>query len=159
MKIPASRELAIKKAILKAVENNVSPAKLADNFGVSKSTIYKYRRELAEQGFIQKNENDIYIISPNKFSIKPSNIPKTADLKLSYKSEKILNLEDNKYIHIKDHHIQNTDGHVDAEPEECEEVEVKILKKKQNFIPPEEPSIENKGLFKNFLDKFKKKKS
>ena len=53
-------------------------------------------------------------------------------------------------MHIKDHHIQNTDDHVDAEPEECEEVEVKILKKKQNFTPPEEPSIENKGLLKNF---------
>lgn len=159
MKIPASRELAIKRAILKAIENNVSPAKLADNFGVSKSTIYKYRRELADQGFIQKNKNNIYIISPNKFSIKPSNIPKTADLELSYKNEKNLNLEDDRYVHIKDHHIQSTDDHVDVEPEECEEVEVKILKKKQNFTPPEGPSIENKGLFKKFLDKFKKKKS
>ncbi|MED7819678.1 MULTISPECIES: HTH domain-containing protein [unclassified Francisella] len=156
MKIPASKELDIKKAILKAIENNVSPAKLADSFGVSKSTIYKYRRMLADQGFIQKNENDIYVISPNKFSIKPSNVPKTADLELSYENEN-LEIKDNKYVNIKDLHTQNT--HDKTESEEGQEVEVKILKKKQNFTPIEEPSYKQKGLLHKLFGKLIKKKS
>ena len=156
MKIPASKELDIKKAILKAIENNMSPAKLADNFGVSKSTIYKYRRELADQGFIQKNENGIYIISPNKFSIKPSNIPKTADLELSYESES-LEVKDKEYVHIKDHHIQNLNDDA-AQPEEEQEVEVKILKKKHNYTHFEESNDKQKGLFQRLFGKFIKKK-
>ncbi|MDE4998976.1 hypothetical protein NAI79_12220, partial [Francisella tularensis subsp. holarctica] len=47
------------------------PAQLADSFGVSKSLIYKYRRALRDQGFLRKNENDMYVITQNKFSIKP----------------------------------------------------------------------------------------
>ncbi|ASG67456.1 hypothetical protein fh0823_00500 [Francisella halioticida] len=156
MKIPASKELDIKKAILKAIESNTSPAKLADSYGVSKSTIYKYRRMLADQGFIKKNENGAYIIQPNKFSTKPSDVPKTADLELSYQNES-LEVKNSDSTHTKeDHHLQSTDQ---TESKECEEVEVKILKKKQNFTPTKESNIENKGLFKKFLGKFKKKKS
>ena len=70
MKIPAEKEFAMKKAILKAIELGKSPAQLAPSFGVSKSTIYKYRRMLRDQGFIYKNENDIYVITENKFSTK-----------------------------------------------------------------------------------------
>ncbi|QIW10772.1 helix-turn-helix domain-containing protein [Francisella sp. LA112445] len=157
MKIPASKELDIKKAILKAIENNTSPAKLADSFGVSKSTIYKYRRGLVEQGFIQKNENGVYVISPNKFSIKPSKVPKTADLELSYQSES-LEVKDNQYVHIKDHHVQNLNDQAE-QPEEEQEVEVKILKKKQNFTPIEEPNDKQKGLLQKLFGKFIKKKS
>ena len=81
MKIPAEKEFAIKKAILKAIEHGYSPAQLADSFGVSKSLIYKYRRALRDQGFIRKNENDIYIITENKFSIKPR-MPESGKLDL-----------------------------------------------------------------------------
>ncbi|MDE4971868.1 hypothetical protein NAI46_09665, partial [Francisella tularensis subsp. holarctica] len=54
---------------------------LADSFGVSKSLIYKYRRALRVQGFIRKNENDRYVITQNKFSIKPR-IPESGKLDL-----------------------------------------------------------------------------
>ena len=69
MKIPAEKEFAIKKAILKAIEHGYTLAQLADGFGVSKSLIYKYRRALRDQGFIRKNKNDIYVITQNKFSL------------------------------------------------------------------------------------------
>lgn len=83
MKIPTQKEFAIKKAIMLAIEKGESVAKLSPYFGVSKSTIYKYRRVLREQGFIIKNENDIYVITENKFSKKPKR-PKTADLNFGY---------------------------------------------------------------------------
>ncbi|WP_150468145.1 replication/maintenance protein RepL [Francisella sp. SYW-9] len=156
MRIPASKELDIKKAILKAIENNTSPAKLADSFGVSKSTIYKYRRGLTEQGFIKKNENGAYIIQPNKFSTKSSEVPKTADLELSYESEN-LEIKDKEYVHIKDHHVQNLNDDA-AQSEEEQEVEVKILKKKQNFTSIEEPNDKQKGLLQRLFGKFIKKK-
>jgi DNA-binding transcriptional regulator YhcF (GntR family) len=70
MKILPEKELAIKKAIIKAIENGQSAAKLADHFGVSKSSIYKYRRILREQGFITKDENDNFVITDVKFSKK-----------------------------------------------------------------------------------------
>lgn len=54
MKIPNEKEFAIKKAILKAIEQGYSVAQLADGFGVSRSLIYKYRRVLRDQGFIRK---------------------------------------------------------------------------------------------------------
>ncbi|MED7789378.1 replication/maintenance protein RepL [Francisella sp. 19X1-34] len=158
MRIPASKELDIKKAILKAIENNTSPAKLADSFGVSKSTIYKYRRGLAEQGFIKKNENGAYIIQPNKFSTKSSDVPKTADLELSYQSEN-LEVKDKEYVHIKDHHIQNQNDQADQPEEEQEvEVEVKVLKKERNFTPIEESNNKQKGLLQRLFGKFIKKK-
>ncbi|WP_150464786.1 helix-turn-helix domain-containing protein [Francisella sp. SYW-2] len=83
MKIPNEKEFAIKKAILKAIEQGYSVAQLADGFGVSRSLIYKYRRALRDQGFIKKNENDVYVITENKFSMKPE-APKTASLDLKY---------------------------------------------------------------------------
>jgi len=81
MKILPEKELAIKRAIIKAVESGHSAAKLADGFGVSKSTIYKYRRILRDQGFIRKNENDAYIITANRFSSQAQNIA-TSELDL-----------------------------------------------------------------------------
>lgn len=81
MKIPAGKEFAIKKAILKAIEHDYSPAQLADSFGVSKGLIYKYRRALRDQGFIRKNENYVYVITENKFSIKPR-MPESGKLDL-----------------------------------------------------------------------------
>ncbi|MEY8703178.1 transcriptional regulator [Francisella philomiragia] len=83
MKIPNEKEFAIKKAILKAIEQGYSVAQLADGFGVSRSLIYKYRRVLRDQGFIRKNENDMYVITENKFSMKPE-APKTASLDFKY---------------------------------------------------------------------------
>lgn len=68
MRIPVEKEIVMKKAILKAIEYGQSAAKLADSFGVSKSTVYKYRRALRNQGFVKKNENGIYVLTNNKFS-------------------------------------------------------------------------------------------
>ena len=73
MKILPEKELAMKKAIIKAIENGQSAAKLADHFGVSKSSIYKYRRILREQGFITKDENDNFILTDIKFSKQADN--------------------------------------------------------------------------------------
>ncbi len=81
MKILPEKELAMKKAIIKAIENGQSAAKLADHFGVSKSSIYKYRRILREQGFITKDENDNFVITDIKFS-------KQTDKAISVEAEK-----------------------------------------------------------------------
>lgn len=81
MKILPEKELAMKKAIIKAIENGQSAAKLADHFGVSKSSIYKYRRILREQGFITKSENDNFILTDIKFS-------KQTDKAISVEAEK-----------------------------------------------------------------------
>ena len=70
MRILPEKELAMKKAIIKAIENGQSSAKLADHFGVSKSSIYKYRRILREQGFISKDESGNFVITDVKFSKK-----------------------------------------------------------------------------------------
>ena len=79
MKISFEQELFMKKSILYAIENNYSMTQLADHFGVSKSTIYKYRRHLRDQGFIKKNENGIYFVVNNKFSkrLEKSQIPQS----------------------------------------------------------------------------------
>lgn len=81
MKILPEKELAIKKAIIKAVETGHSAAVLAESFSVSKSTIYKYRRILKDQGFIKKNENGVYVITTNKFSTQAQSVA-TAELPL-----------------------------------------------------------------------------
>ena len=74
MRILPEKELAMKKAIIKAIENGQSSAKLADHFGVSKSSIYKYRRILREQGFITKNECGNFVVTDVKFSKKENDI-------------------------------------------------------------------------------------
>ncbi len=67
MKILPEKKLAIKNAIIKAIENGQNAAKLSEHFGVSKSSIYKFRRILREQGFIAKDENDNFIVTDVKF--------------------------------------------------------------------------------------------
>jgi hypothetical protein len=87
MKLSFEKELAIKKAILYGTENNVSIANYADGFGVSKSTIYKYRRILVEQGFIAKEFDGSYSIVENKYSKKISTKPKVHTLDLSFNDD------------------------------------------------------------------------
>lgn len=74
MRILPEKELAMKKAIIEAIENGQSAAKLADQFGVSKSSIYKYRRILREQGFISKDESGNFVVTDVKFSKKENDV-------------------------------------------------------------------------------------
>lgn len=153
MKIPAEKEFAIKKAILKAIEHGYIPTQLADVFGVSKSLIYKYRRALRDQGFIRKNENDIYVITQNKFSIKPR-MPETGKLKLdddikdpSQQTQQTIN--------------QDIQQPVINEPQfETNHVEIKIQQKLQQIrqiqLQQQNAANQDKGLFKKILGKFKK---
>ncbi|APC92235.1 MULTISPECIES: FTL_1293 family small RNA FtrC-regulated protein [Francisella] len=153
MKIPAEKEFAIKKAILKAIEHGYSPAQLADGFGVSKSLIYKYRRALRDQGFIRKNENSIYVITQNKFSIKPR-MPETGKLNLdddikdpSQQTQQTIN--------------QDIQQPVINEPQfETNHVEIKIQQKLQQIrqiqLQQQNAANQDKGLFKKILGKFKK---
>ena len=151
MKIPAEKEFAIKKAILKAIEHGYSPAQLADSFGVSKSLIYKYRRALRDQGFIRKNENDIYVITENKFSIKPR-VPESGKL----------DLDDD----IKDqlHQTQQANNQdiqqpvIDEPKPQINRTEIKIQEKLQQIQLQQQQNAatQDKGLFKKILDKFKK---
>jgi len=87
MKLPFEKELAIKKAILYGTENNVNITNYADGFGISKSTIYKYRRMLVEQGFIAKESDGSYSIVENKYSKKASTKPKVHTLDLSFNDD------------------------------------------------------------------------
>lgn len=150
MKIPAEKEFAMKKAILKAIELGKSPAQLALSFGVSKSTIYKYRRMLRDQGFIYKNENDIYVVTENKFSSKEKN-PKSGSLFSESELDKsIKNTEQlNEHNIIKK--IQN------QQVEYTENVEIlntmnKVLqdRKKDKLV---EANAKSKGLLNKFFKK------
>jgi len=151
MKIPAEKEFAMKKAILKAIESGKSPAQLAPSFGVSKSTIYKYRRMLRDQGFIYKNENDIYVITENKFSTKDKN-PKSGDLfdqaelTSSNTNEEKLN-EPSETNKTKDQLAEE-----DAKDLQILSTMNKILqdRKKDKLA---EANAKNKGLFKKFFKK------
>lgn len=154
MKIPAEKEFAIKKAILKAIEHGYSPAQLADSFGVSKSLIYKYRRALKDQGFIRKNENDIYVITENKFSIKPR-MPKSRKLDLD---------DDIKDQPQQTQQANNQDiqqSVIDEPKPQINRTEIKIQEKLQQIRQiqlqqQQNAASQDKGLFKKILDKFKK---
>ncbi|ALB01292.1 hypothetical protein ACH24_00385 [Francisella persica ATCC VR-331] len=153
MKIPADKEFAIKKAILKAIEHGYSPAQLADSFGVSKSLIYKYRRALKDHGFIRKNENDIYIITENKFSIKPR-MPESSKLDLD---------DDIKDQQQQTQQTNNQDIQppvIDEPKPQINRAEIKIQEKLQQIrqiqLQQQNTATQDKGFFKKILDKFKK---
>lgn len=154
MKIPAEKEFAIKKAILKAIEHGYSPAQLADGFGVSKSLIYKYRRALRDQGFIRKNENDIYVITQNKFSIKPR-MPESGKLDLDDETK-------DKPQPTQQANNQNLQQNLIDEPQpEINRTEIKIQEKLQQIREiqlqqQQNAANQDKGLFKKIIDKFKK---
>ncbi|AJC49456.1 hypothetical protein IB642_04385 [Allofrancisella guangzhouensis] len=140
MRIPVEKEFTIKKAVLNAIEKNQSPAKLADSFGVSKSTIYKYRRALRDQGFIKKTENDIYVIVENKFSIKDAT-PKSGDLFSttirSYEAEP-------EFTKITDIPVRN-------------DMEQRLQSKIEEMRRIKQEHDDEKGVFKKLIGKFKKK--
>ncbi|ORM38461.1 hypothetical protein A2G94_07200 [Francisella endosymbiont of Ornithodoros moubata] len=154
MKIPAEKEFAIKKAILKAIEHGYSPAQLADSFGVSKSLIYKYRRALRDQGFIRKNENDVYVITENKFSIKPR-MPESGKLDLD---------DDIKDQPKQTRQANNQDIQqrvIDEPKPQINRTEIKIQEKIQQIRQiqlqqQQNTASQDKRLFKKILDKFKK---
>ena len=136
MKILPQKELAMKRAIIKTIENGHSSAKLADHFGVSKSTIYKYRRILREQGFITKDENDNFIITDIKFSKQePITQPEESA------SEQINNKE-NDLIEIR---------YADTNQDMEQRLQSKIEKMHATFENAE------KGLIQKFFSRFKKK--
>lgn len=151
MRIPAKKELAIKKSIMKAIESGNSVSALANHFGISKSTIYKYRRAMRDLGFIKKNENDVYVITENKFSSRKA-APKTSKLDLSFRKD-----VEKEYIDVSK--IQET-----LETQDISEVEpVKNLHQKQNkdlFIQNRvaKPvvAVKEKGLLKKIFGKLKK---
>ncbi|QIV96550.1 ArsR family transcriptional regulator [Allofrancisella inopinata] len=140
MRIPYENEFIIKKSILKAIEKNASPAKLASSFGISKSTIYKYRRALRDQGFVKKNENGIYVIVVNKFSIQHP----TEEFDNSF-SLAIETCTPAKYTKIKDTSMRD-----DIEQRLQSKVEEMRMRKTKQEHDNE------KGVFKKLLRKFKK---
>ncbi|APD51009.1 FTL_1293 family small RNA FtrC-regulated protein [Francisella hispaniensis] len=154
MKIPAEKEFAIKKAILNAIEHGYSPAQLADGFGVSKSLIYKYRRALRDQGFIRKNENDIYVITQNKFSIKPR-MPESGKLNLDDDTKDKPQLTQQASSQELKRPI------IDEPKTEVSPTEIKLQEKLQQIREiqlqqQQNAANQDKGLFKKIIDKFKK---
>ncbi|MFV9973226.1 MAG: hypothetical protein AB8V06_07720 [Francisella endosymbiont of Hyalomma asiaticum] len=154
MKIPAEKEFAIKKEIFKAIEHGYSPAQLADSFSVSKSLIYKYRRALRDKGFIRKNENDVYVITENKFSIKPR-MPESGKLDLD---------DDIKDQPQQTRQANNQDIQqrvIDEPKPQINRTEIKIQEKIQQIRQiqlqqQQNTTSQDKRLFKKILDKFKK---
>ncbi|APC97903.1 FTL_1293 family small RNA FtrC-regulated protein [Francisella frigiditurris] len=140
MKIPREKELAIKKAIIQCIEKNESAAKLADDLGISKSTIYKYRKALVDQGFLIKESDGSFSTVENKYSTKPSKKPKMHTLDLSFNESSESDLEENI-----------------EEPLKREEVELII---KEDFSKLEtidsEFDNENTGLIKKIFNKFRR---
>ncbi|MBK2357236.1 FTL_1293 family small RNA FtrC-regulated protein [Francisella hispaniensis] len=154
MKIPAEKEFAIKKAILNAIEHGYSPAQLADGFGVSKSLIYKYRRALRDQGFIRKNENDIYVITQNKFSIKPR-MPESGKLNLDDDTK------DKPQLTQQASSQELKQPIIDEPKTEVSPTEIKLQEKLQQIREiqlqqQQNAANQDKGLFKKIIDKFKK---
>lgn len=153
MRIPAEKEFAMKKAILKAIEAGHSPAQLAPSFGVSKSTIYKYRRMLRDQGFIKKNENDVYVITENKFSTKANN-PKSGDLFEAQEAPPVvleLDLEQMKSQTQKKQIKEMKDIPT------RDEMEQRLQSKIEQMRNSQQEDSQNKNLLKKFLGKFIKK--
>ncbi|EDO66710.1 hypothetical protein BSY87_05295 [Francisella tularensis subsp. holarctica FSC022] len=154
MKIPAEKEFAIKKAILKAIEHGYSPAQLADSFGVSKSLIYKYRRALRDQGFIRKNENDMYVIIQNKFSIKPR-IPESGKLDLDN------DIKDQPQPNLQASNQELEQPIIDEPKPDVSRTEIKFQEKLQQIREiqlqqQQNAANQDKGLFKKIIGKFKK---
>ncbi len=152
MRIPAEKEVSMKKSILHAIENGTSVAALASKFGTSKSTIYKYRRALRDLGFINKNENDVYVITDNKFSKRPTT-PKTSDLDLSFTDE-----VEKEYIDVVNAHNKEKDTQSELTAEDKHKNRDLFIqntlydaKKKDIKIAPKE-----KGIFQKFFGKLKK---
>ena len=151
MKIPHGKELAIKKAIIKAVESGHSAAKLANGFGVSKSTIYKYRRILRGQGFIKKNENDLYIITANKFSKQSQNIA-TGELSLEINYEEKNDTALEKVILVEETKEYTSITEIATDKAMEERLQSKIKKMRDHY----EKAYEDRGLINKFFGFFKK---
>ncbi len=137
MKILPEKELAIKKAIIKSIENGQSAAKLADHFGVSKSSIYKYRRILREQGFITKDQNDNFVITDVKFS-KKTNDTNPIEAEKKPEVEKIAETSAPKETH------------------NDEAMEQRLQDKIEKMRDSSENVQENKGLINKIFGFFKK---
>ena len=139
MKILPEKELAIKKAIIKAVESGHSAAKLADGFGVSKSTIYKYRRILREQGFITKDENDNFILT---------------DIKFSKQTDKTISVEAEKNSDVKE--VKKTEFTSLKEVPTDETMEQRLQDKIEKMRNSSESVQEDKGIINKIFGFFKK---
>ncbi|GAB4222262.1 MAG: hypothetical protein Kow0076_3030 [Francisella sp.] len=150
MKIPAEKEFQIKKAILISIEKEESPAKLADFFGVSKSLIYKYRRELCYKGFIRKNENNVYVITHNKFSIKPKQ-PESGKLDLDS------NIDNLETQHNTPENKNNKQKLEKSQVQLNSKIKIQDHLKQDIKLQQKQKSVkQNKSILKNIISKFKK---
>ena len=162
MKLPQEKIIKIKKSILKAIELGESPAKLGVKFGVSKSTIYKYRRELKELGFIKKNENDIYVVVGNKFSTKSKTNLETEPLDLSYnddnKQEELsVDTRNNKIIDMKNTGLGETKNTASENTKESDLSDSKLQNKIDSIRAKAENPKEQVGIFKKLFSRLKGK--
>ncbi|MFC4892504.1 HTH domain-containing protein [Pseudofrancisella aestuarii] len=152
MKIPREKELAIKRAIIQCIEKNESAAKLADDLGISKSTIYKYRKALVDQGFLIKESDGSFSTVENKYSTKQSKKPKMHTLDLSFNESPESDLEETPKENIEETPKENIE-----ETLKREEVELII---KEDFSRLEtidsEFDNENTGLIKKIFNKFRR---
>ena len=156
MKILPEKELVIKKAIIKAVESGQSAAKLADGFGVSKSTIYKYRRILRDKGFIKKNENNVYVITANKFSKQAQNIA-TGELLLEINSAENPGTDSKLEINNENFLAEKTKEHRSiTEVPTDDAMEKRLQSKIEKMRNTYEEKHKDKGLLRKILSRFKK---
>mgnify|MGYP000569054503 CR=1 FL=1 len=174
MKLTFEKELAIKRSVIQATEKGVGVSKLAEHFGVSKSTIYKYRRILTEQGFLIKESDGIYLVAENKYSNKPSTQPKihTLDLSLSDdgikeedKVEIVVNnntpFEFDNEGSITDHHqyhSQETDLSDNIEHQESPIIIKERENYRKDYTSKEMPNKKRKNIVKNLFSKVTKRK-
>lgn len=158
MKIPHQKEFAMKKAIMIAIEKGESVSALASYFGVSKSTIYKYRRALRDQGFIVKNENDIYVVTENKFS-KKQQAPKTAEMNfdeyidenLYTKQKESINQDMNTKASREDISISETQYNSIKEIPTDDAMEQRLQSKVEKMRNDYDANHSKKGLFKKII--------
>ncbi|QLE78269.1 helix-turn-helix domain-containing protein [Francisella sp. Scap27] len=163
MKIPHQKEFAMKKAIMIAIEKGESVSKLASYFGVSKSTIYKYRRSLRDQGFIIKNENEVYVVTENKFSKKP-HTPKTAKFNFDNNNDstqtKVTESCDppapNDDISVKNTSLEDINNESLEEIPTSDAMEQRLQSKVEKMRDTYEESYDKKGLFKKLFSRFVK---
>lgn len=161
MKIPHQKEFAIKKAIMIAIEKGENVSKLASYFGVSKSTIYKYRRSLRDQGFVIKNENEVYVVTENKFSKKPQT-PKTAEFNFNNNATQTKVVEHcdspapNDDISVKNTSLEDINNKSLKEIPTSDAMEQRLQSKVEKMRDTYEESYDKKGLFKKLLSRFVK---
>ena len=151
MKLTFEKELAIKRGVIKATEKGIGVSKLAEHFGVSKSTIYKYRRILTEQGFLIKESDGVYLVAQNKYSNKSSSQPKIHTLDLSITdSDNIYSTEET--IAIKSHSLERESTN------NPKEVNTALPQTKESFKENPKKNTKRKNFVKKIFNKVKKKK-